>query len=95
MPRYLDWTAPTNSPPFTGGWLYWRTTNGTYLDTQRVQVGLGQDPFDLASITVAKGIYVVAMTLTNSADGTESAQSNELTWTNQNPNKPTLISITQ
>lgn len=89
IPCYLVWTPQSDADGF---WFYWRAVGGTYTDAQRIPIGTNQQNFDLRTLGLAQGIYIIMMTATNKA-GAESDPSDNFTWVYQNPNKPTNVSV--
>lgn len=85
--------TPSPSPDASGYWFYWRSATGTYADVQRKAVGTNDFVgFDLRTIGLSKGEYIVMMTATNLA-GMESDPSVEVPWHYVNPGKPSNLVI--
>lgn len=93
IPCILTFT-PSPSPGVTGYWLYWRTTNGVYVDTQRwampTNAGSG---YDLRVLGLPKGQYFIAASATNATQ--ESVLSTpDCFWDFTSPNGPAALTVT-
>lgn len=89
--RILSWT-PSPSYGVTGYYLYWRTTNSVFVDTQRFGITTNTTTFDLVTLNLPPEIYSLAMSATNAA-GNESGLSMEAVWDATLPEKPGNIKI--
>ena len=92
------WTQNTEID-LAGYYLYWRTPNGSFGDTNRIQVlptakaGTHTTPsFDLATLNLASGNYIIAVTAYDTA-GNESGISTEAPFDASVPGIPTGVGV--
>ena len=86
------WDANTEAD-LSGYYLYWRTSTGSFSDTNRVMVLKSTTPrYDLLLLNLTSGTYFIAVSAYNIA-GNESALSIETTWNATIPVIPKTPSI--